>query len=214
MLKRTMKNFTPFRARGRAEHQSQAESVGGFRSVGARSRRGFGAGYTLVELIIAVGLFAVVMTLVAGAYIMMIGVSRQAQSIAAGIDNLAFALETMTRTIRVSTAYGCPDVLNCLAVNNTFAVGPDGDRITYTLEDDAGHGYITQERQGESAMRLTDSSIDIDDLEFYPTGLTAGDSEQARVTIVIRGKVSFGIDKTNPIPFTIETGATMRGTDL
>ena len=63
------------------------------------------SGYTLVELIVAVGLFALVMLLAAGAYLMMIGVNRQAQGIATGIDNLSFALETMTRSIRTGTNY-------------------------------------------------------------------------------------------------------------
>ena len=38
-------------------------------------------GYTLIELMIAVGLFALIMMLAAGAYLMMIGISRQAQGI-------------------------------------------------------------------------------------------------------------------------------------
>ena len=57
-------------------------------------------GYTLIELMVAVGLFAIVMMLASGAYLVMIGVSRQTQGIATGVDNLAFALETMTRITR------------------------------------------------------------------------------------------------------------------
>ena len=43
-------------------------------------------GYTLIELIVAVGLFAVIMTLVSGAYIVMISVTERAQGMASGID--------------------------------------------------------------------------------------------------------------------------------
>ena len=70
-------------------------------------------GYTLIELIVAVGLFSFVMTLVSGAYFLMIGINRQAQSIATGINNLSFALETMSRTIRTGYDYDCGGASSC-----------------------------------------------------------------------------------------------------
>src|SRR3989338_11534095 len=79
-------------------------------------------GYTLIELIIAVGLFALIMMLASGAYLVMIGINRQVQSIATGIDNLAFALETMTRTIRTGTSYSCNNSGDCNSGGTTFSV--------------------------------------------------------------------------------------------
>ncbi|MFA6969108.1 MAG: prepilin-type N-terminal cleavage/methylation domain-containing protein, partial [Candidatus Paceibacterota bacterium] len=78
-------------------------------------------GYTLIELIIAVGLFALVMLLASGAYIMMIGLSRQAQGIATGINNLSFALETMTRDIRTGTNYNCGGLGDCSSGASVFS---------------------------------------------------------------------------------------------
>ncbi|HVM58918.1 MAG TPA: prepilin-type N-terminal cleavage/methylation domain-containing protein, partial [Candidatus Paceibacterota bacterium] len=68
-------------------------------------RHASSGGYTLVELIVAMGLFAIIMTLSTGAYLIMISVNRHAQAISTGIDNLSFALEDMTRTIRTGTVY-------------------------------------------------------------------------------------------------------------
>src|SRR3989344_5757603 len=62
-------------------------------------------GYTLIELIVAVGLFAIVMTLATGAYLVMIGVNRHTQGLATGINNLTFVLESMTTAIRTGKAY-------------------------------------------------------------------------------------------------------------
>ena len=60
-------------------------------------------GYTLIELIVAVGLFALVMTLVSGAYLVMISVTQAGSRYGDWSDNLSFALETMTRTIRTGS---------------------------------------------------------------------------------------------------------------
>ena len=162
-------------------------------------------GYTLVELIILVGLFALIMMLASGAYLVMIGVNRQVQGIATGIDNLAFALETMTRTIRTGAGYSCPGGASDCIVNNFSLTDADGTPVTYAISD----GVITQ-----NGVALTDPSVNVSSLAFYASGTRKPPSDylQSRVTIVISGTVSSGPGKTEE--FTVETRATMRGTDI
>ncbi len=165
-------------------------------------------GYTLVELIVAVGLFALVMLLASGAYLMMIGVNRQAQGIATGIDNLSFALETMTRTIRSGSGYSCGGG-DCPGGAEAFSfVGPDGAGVTYTLEN----GAITQQNGVSVPVSLTDPSVVVSSLTFYVFGTAPGDGYQPHVTIVAQGSVPYAAGKEEK--FTVETGATMRGSDL
>lgn len=163
-------------------------------------------GYTLVELIIAVGLFAFIMMLASGAYLVMIGISRQTQSIATGVNNLSFALETMTRTIRTGTNYSCNNGGDCGSGGTTFSVrSAEGVTTVYTLSN----GIITQNN-----VPLTDPSVTISSLTFYVSGTSKppSDYQQPRVTIVVSGTVSSGAGKVEP--FTVETGATMRGSDI
>lgn len=163
-------------------------------------------GYTLIELIIAVGLFAFIMMLASGAYLVMIGINRQVQATATGIDNLSFALETMTRTIRTGTNYGCPTAGTDCSGGTTFSVTNSGGETTnYTLSN----GIITQ-----NSASLTDPSVTVSSLMFYTsgTGKPPADYTQARVTVIVSGTVSSGPGKTEP--FTVETGATMRGSDI
>ena len=163
-------------------------------------------GYTLIELIIAVGLFALIMMLASGAYLVMIGINRQVQSIATGIDNLAFALETMTRTIRTGTSYSCNNSGDCNSGGTTFSVrNSSGVTTSYTLSG----GVITQD-----GIALTDSSVNVSSLTFYAsgTGKPPGDYLQSRVTITVSGTVPSGPGRTEP--FNVETSATMRGSDL
>lgn len=145
-------------------------------------------GYTLIELIVAVGLFALIMTLVSGAYIMMIGLTERAQNTATGIDNLSFALETMTRTIRTGTEYGSGDSIFSLTNAN-------GDPVVYDVSEQT----LRQTVKGVSSI-LTDPSVKIDSLNFVRSG------PQPYVTITVAGKV---LGKTTQ-SFEIKTGAVQR----
>jgi prepilin-type N-terminal cleavage/methylation domain-containing protein len=170
-------------------------------------------GYTLVELMVALGLFAIVMLLASGAYLMMIGLNRQAQSISNGIDNLSFALETMTRNIRTGTAYSCGAFGgDCTSGASSFSfTNQAGQAVSYTLS-----GTALQQTVAGVQSLLTDSSVTITSLTFYAFGTKAAsqsDYEQSRVTATISGTVSTGPGKPSQ-SFTIETGATMRGSDL
>lgn len=159
-------------------------------------------GYTLVELIVAMGVFAIIMTLAAGAYFVVLGVNREARAVSTNIDNLSFALENMTRSIRTGTGY-CQVLGGCSPSTFTFT-DSRGVATSYTLSG-------TEIRK--NGTPITDSAVTIEVLNFTVTGDTPGFSDgQPRVTIIIRGTVVTGPGAS--VPFTVQTGATMRGIDL
>ncbi|OGG48302.1 hypothetical protein A2678_00280 [Candidatus Kaiserbacteria bacterium RIFCSPHIGHO2_01_FULL_53_31] len=165
-------------------------------------------GFTLVELIVAVGLFAFVMMLASGAYLVMIGANRDAQAITTGINNLSFALETMTRDIRTGIKYGCGTFgTDCTGGGESFVfMDANNNSITYTK----GTNGLTKNN-----IAITDSSVEVTSLKFYVTGTVnarGSDYVQPNVVIVVSGKVSAGPGKWKE--FYVETSATMRGTDL
>lgn len=161
-------------------------------------------GFTLVELIVAIGLFTVIMTLVSGAYFIIIDVNRRMQATTSGINDLSFALETMTRTIRTGTSYGCPTAgMNCSGGPSFVVVSPGGMPTRYELSNNS----ITQ-----NAVALTSPSVHVESLRFYASGTAPRDSRQARVTIVVNGYVISGPNRREH--FTVQTGATMRGPDI
>ena len=187
------------------------------RSTSTRRRRG---GYTLIELMVAVGLFALVMALASGAYLIMIGVNRNTQAVSTGINNLSFALESMTRTIRTGTSYQCnnPAGGNCSSGGSAFYVTDQtGAVVSYarsvsdSICHSGGNGCLTVTRAG-TTIALTSPPLNVSSLVFYGTGVFTGDGTQPHVTIVVSGTVLEGPGKTQP--FTVETGATMRGSDL
>lgn len=167
-------------------------------------------GYTLIELIIAVGLFALVMTLASGAYLMMISFNQRVQGIVTGIDNLSFALDTMTRSIRTGTNYSCAGGGDCAGGASSFSFKDQtGRSVSYAL----GASSIQATVNGAPST-LTDPSVTVSSLMFYVSGSARapGDYQQARVTITVSGSVSAGPGKTEP--FTVETTSTMRGSDI
>lgn len=166
-------------------------------------------GYTLIELMVAVSIFSVIMVLAAGSYLLMIGISRHLQGVSTGIDNLAFALEAMTRSIRTGTGYNCAGIGDCPTGASTFSfTDSTGQSVIYSLSG----GRIYRSINGVSSP-LTEPSVTVTSLAFYARG-TAGppDYVQPYVTVVITGTTSAGKDKTEP--FAVQTGASMRGTDL
>jgi len=170
-------------------------------------------GYTLVELIVAVGLFAIIMTLASGAYIVMIDITRQAQDKATGINNLSFALETMTRNIRTGTNYNCNGSGDCNGAGSFSFADPNGETITYSISGST----IWQKKGSNAPSVLTDPlSVNISSLLFHVSGtapLSAGNHAQPYVTITVSGSVSSGPGKALQ-SFAVETGAAMRGSDL
>jgi len=181
----------------------------------ASSKQKATRGYTLIELVVAVGVFALVMTLVSGAYLMMIALTRQSHGTAIGIDNLSFALETMTRTIRTGTNYSCGGG-DCSGGSSLSLVDSGGETVTYSYSASNCANNDSACAVFRGALPLTDASIvKISSLLFYVSGTrpaSEGDDAQPYVTIVISGTVSSGPHTTDS--FTVETGAAMRQTDL
>lgn len=174
-------------------------------------RHASSGGYTLVELIVAMGLFAIIMTLSTGAYLIMISVNRHAQAISTGIDNLSFALEDMTRTIRTGTVYQCGAGIDCPSGGSSFSlIDQNGSEVTYDLS-----GSSVRKTVDGTEFILTDPSVHVSSLQFFETGgnnARSGDYSQPYVTMIMAGTVESGPGTSEP--FHVETSASMRGTDL
>lgn len=176
-------------------------------------------GFTLVELMVSVGLFAIVMMLAAGAYLVVIRVNQQAQGNTTAINNLAFALDSMVRTIRTGTGYGCISAgADCPSGGSSFYVTAEGalSPTHYYLNGPAGAQYIVKTVSGATYPITDPANVKITSLTFILKGAqsysASGDLGQPYVTILVTGTVLVGPNKTQS--FTVQTSAVMRGTDL
>jgi len=178
------------------------------------------SGFTLIEMLVSVGLFAIVMLMVSSAYLIVIASDRQAQAVGNATNDLAFALDIMSRSIRTGTNYECNGSTNdCLATpGSTFSfTDAGGCSVSYTLLNNQILETVGSQ-PGCTALTnapLTDSTVSVNSLNFYAQGMAntgAGDYRQPQVVITISGTVAAGPGKT--VKFTIETGASMRVLDI
>ncbi|PJE73761.1 MAG: hypothetical protein COV02_00920, partial [Candidatus Terrybacteria bacterium CG10_big_fil_rev_8_21_14_0_10_41_10] len=72
-----------------------------------RNKKNLNAGFTLIELIVALGLFAVVMTISVGAFLNISDIQKKSESLRNVSDNMSFTIEMMTRDIREGYDYSC-----------------------------------------------------------------------------------------------------------
>jgi prepilin-type N-terminal cleavage/methylation domain-containing protein len=79
-------------------------------------------GFTLVEMIVALGVFSIVATVALGALMKIISANRKAQTLQTSITNLNFALESMSREFRDSKYFQCGDSLTSLGDCDDWSV--------------------------------------------------------------------------------------------
>ena len=156
------------------------------------------SGFTIVEVLVAAGIFAVILTVVASIYITTISAQRRTFGTQHVLDSSRFALESMGRAIRQSTVNS--------AGGSTLDLEdhPDKGDITYTLNG---------ERLEENGEPITADDVVVETLVFIPQGLGTSDGAQPRITIFmeVRSK-NVKSDEEHLIP--VQTTITPRGLQL
>lgn len=99
----------------------------------------YAAGFTLIEIMIAVAIFTIVMTIGVGAVINANTIHKVNQSQRALMDNLNFVMEDMSRNIRLGAQYYCFDA-------------PPYDMNAFPLDPDTGFGPTRDCTEGRSAI--------------------------------------------------------------
>ncbi len=187
-------------------------------------------GFTLIEVMIAVALFTVIMTIGVGAVLNSNNTHKKSQTVRAVLDNLSFIMEDMSRNIRLGSLYHCGDLSNIEAPQDCAssatlafegqagASGDAGDQIVYgiTSDDNINYKIIKSTDGGITSKMLTPPEVSIDPLAsgFTVVGsapFSENDSVQPRVIIRLAGAVTY---KDLVSKFTIETTVSERLIDL
>jgi prepilin-type N-terminal cleavage/methylation domain-containing protein len=169
------------------------------------------AGFTLIELLTAVSLFLVVMTISMGAIIGIFDANEKVGSLKTVMDNLNFAMETMSREIRFGENYHCGTTgtltspQNCLSGASFISfLSNDGVQTVYRLN---GTSLEKSINGGSTYTTITAVEINIQSLSFFVTGATA-DSLQPRVLINIKGQA--GTKSNTTSGFVVQTVVSQR----
>lgn len=176
-------------------------------------------GFTLVELIVSVSLFAVIMLISMGSILSVFEANRKSQSLRAVMDNLNFTLEAMTRTIRFGTNYHCDYTAgtltsprDCVAGATSISVLDSSglNQVTYKLSNNR----IARTINGGADYYLTSSDVTIQNLKFYVFGSTkystSADLYQPQVIVVVGGYAGSSTRPTSQSSFSLQTTVSQR----
>jgi prepilin-type N-terminal cleavage/methylation domain-containing protein len=137
-------------------------------------------GFTIIEMVVAVGVFAVVMTVSLAAFLNVSDIQKRAEALRVINDNLNFSLETMMREIRAGSDYRVENGGASLTIE-----GVSGGDITYRLPLDRGRIEKSVDG-GNTFIFLTAPEVNITKLLFIREPQT-GPQYQPRITIIING---------------------------
>ena len=71
------------------------------------NRKNNQAGFSIVELIVSVGLFSIILVAITASLLSVIRINQQAALVKDVMNNLDFALENMVRSVRTGNDYDC-----------------------------------------------------------------------------------------------------------
>ena len=187
-------------------------------------------GFTLIEMMVAFAIFAVIMVVAVGSLLSLIKANYKAQTTKTVVNNLHFALENMSRNIRTGTGYHCggagdlTTARDCTSTaENQFVFrSRDGSYVMYRLQSGAilrskstDIGVLTS---SANFIPITAPEVQVDTLSFYVDGADRanepgnGNKEQPRVFILVKGSM-LGKNKV-PTRFDIQTLVSQRLLDI
>ena len=187
------------------------------------------SGFTLIELMVATTLFTFIMLMGVGSLIVSSNSAKASQKLRTAVDNVNFAMESMTRELRTGTYYECEvnsvnlsntnTVADCLSGGNIIAFIPQQVpssplRVAYELNP-RGDGTNSLQRceyinSATNCADVVSTDVNIQSLTFYVRGSSLTDGIQPSVKILVKGVVTLkGVDT----PFILQSMASQRSTE-
>lgn len=184
-------------------------------------------GFTLIELMVAISIFTMIMLVAMGSLFTMLDSAKGARALRLAMDNVNFAMESMTRSIRMGTNYNCSSTdlnnlnsysnsnSNSTCQNSKISFKPQTlpppapeptSKIAYGLGVGAYNKSIVR-CNGISCTPITSPDVKIEELKFVVNGSSPTDNKQASVYIIVKGTVTV---KKIDHSFAIQTMASQR----
>lgn len=189
------------------------------------------SGFTLVEMLVAMGIFTIVATIFASLMVTVIHAEERARAAEDLMDNVRFALDSMSKAIAVGASYRCidgianppgldlatvealpsplPGAIDCIASSAIVFRSFRSSVVAYRFN--AVAHTIERSVNNEQYVSVTDPRVSIDNLVFYTNGVRATDNFQPRTVIRLQASITV---HGNPIAFTLENIASQRRPDL
>jgi prepilin-type N-terminal cleavage/methylation domain-containing protein len=178
-------------------------------------------GFTLVEMMVAIAVFSIVMVAAMSALLNVIDANNKARAIKTAINNVNFALEGISRDMRMGTDYGCIDEGGddtvCSNVGGNVGIKYKSPRAysgKYAYYKFQGTAILECLQKEESTIcsdnafvPITSSEVEITNAVFYVLGTNPLELKQPRMILTLSGKA--GKDKI-ATTFDLQTSISQR----
>ena len=189
----------------------------------ARFRKGF----TLIEMLVSISIFSVVIIIAIGALLHLTRASDRSHAILMAINNLDFAMEQMSRTMRVGTKFYCsngphpvlPRTKDCIFGQEKTAVSftdQAGRRLEYKFNP-VSHSLEREDLSliPKKVFAITAPEIIVENLSFVVIGSHPADNRQPIITVNIKARTAIPkLKETDQVSFNLQTTISQRMPDL
>lgn len=179
--------------------------------------------FTLIELLVAMAIFSIVVGTISGIFISGIQQQRLALTGQAILDQTSFALEYMSRSLRMAKKeLVTPGCLSQKGLNYEITGSGLGLKFINHLENDDCQEFFLESGQlkyrkkigqsGEETFDLTSNKLEVASLKFNLAGGTQQDDLQPRLTIFLELKGKGELESSQKIK--IQTTISKRNLDV
>lgn len=140
-------------------------------------------GFTLLELLIGMGMFVIIATIAVGGFAHTLKTQRQAAGLIAVNSSMSLTIEQMIREVRTGYDF-CVRGQDCLGESELSFRNAENNVVTYCLHDGAIRRGTGGGVCGGSGFRnITASHVLIHSLSFAVSGNDASDGLPPRITV-------------------------------
>src|SRR5437868_1859352 len=111
-------------------------------------------GFTLVEMVVAVALFAIVMLVCVGALLALVGATRKVHALQSVINNLNVTVDGMVRDVRMGTVYDASGACSGNSGGGTKDCTGGGTQFSYEPYGNGPSGIPTIYRLNTTTNRI------------------------------------------------------------
>ena len=172
-----------------------------------------------MEMMVAIAVFSVVMVTAMSALLNIIDANNKARAIKVAVDNVSFALEGISKDMRMGTEYKCLDdsgvITPCSSTGNSGIQYQKSDaggnviivRYLFVASSGLVKGKIQKEINSDSFHDITSSEVNILKMKFYV--LNANDNtKQPRMIMTLTGEA--GVKDKIKTDFDLQTSVSQR----
>ena len=167
-------------------------------------------GFTLVELLVSIGLFSVVLTVALGAILTIADSNKKTRTLMSVMNNLNFAVDSMTRSFKAGEVYNIINVVydsnKCFQTREQNYDASGTRLVAYCITN----GRLTKSINGGTPVPLTSSDVEITNgrFEIFNAEVSATPPQQPQLVIVLEGEVK--ISEKIKSKFSIHTSVSQR----